>query len=232
MQANSDVWVVVPTYNEALVVRGVLEQLLEHFPHVVAVDDGSTDGSAVEILESGAHLVRHPFNMGAGGALQTGVSFALLDPGARYFLTFDADGQHRVSDAVAMVEHIRAARLDILLGSRFLGTANNMKRSRKSLLYAARLFERASSGISLTDAHNGLRVFSRTFAEILELRVTDMGWASEFLARIAESRLPYAEFPVTIDYTDYSLSKGQHSINSVNIGVDVLLNRMLKGHRR
>lgn len=232
MQPNDDTWVIVPTYNEATVVRDVLEDLREHFPNVVAVDDASVDGSAVEILAAGAHLVRHPFNMGAGGALQTGVHYALLDPGARFFVTFDADGQHRVEDAVAMVARLREGDVDILLGSRFLGSATNMKTSRRTLLRAARLFERAASGISLTDAHNGLRAFSREFAEVLDLSVADMGWASEFLSRIAESGLAYAEFPVTVQYTDYSLSKGQHSINSVNIGVDVLLNRMLRGQRR
>ncbi|WP_270886443.1 glycosyltransferase family 2 protein [Pedococcus sp. 5OH_020] len=232
MQANSDTWVVVPTFNEVTVVREVLHELQESFANVVAVDDASTDGSAMEILASGAHLVRHPFNMGAGGALQTGVHFALLDPQARFIVTFDADGQHRVEDAVSMVERLRTGEEDILLGSRFLGTATNMRASRRALLRAARVFERAASGISLTDAHNGLRAFSRRFAEVLDLSVPDMGWASEFLARIAESGLRCAEVPVTVQYTDYSMSKGQSSINSVNIGVDVVLDRMLRGQRR
>lgn len=228
---NDDVWVIVPTYNEAAVVRGVIQQLRQHFPNVVAVDDASTDKSADEILAAGARLVRHPVNMGAGGALQTGIDFALLDGGARLFVTFDADGQHRVDDAVAMVDHMRHHDVAVLLGSRFLGSANNMKPSRKALLVAARWFERASTGITLTDAHNGLRVFTRDFATILRMRMADMAWASEFLGRIAESRLPYDEYPVTVDYTEYSQSKGQHSINSVNIGVDILLNRILRGHR-
>lgn len=64
MLRNGDVWVIVPTYNEAPVVRGVLEGLLEQFSNVVAVDDCSTDGSAAEISASGARLVRHPINMG------------------------------------------------------------------------------------------------------------------------------------------------------------------------
>lgn len=231
MVSNSDVWVVVPVFNEAPVVRGVLEGLRANFDNVVAVDDGSTDGSAAEIEASGAHLVHHPFNLGAGAALQTGVTFALLDPGARYLVTFDADGQHRVEDAVSMVERLRSTPVDVLIGSRFLGAATNMRLSRRFLLKSARLFDRASSGIALTDAHNGLRAFTRRFAELLELRVADMGWASEFLTRLAQSGLPYAEHPVTVEYTSYSLAKGQPSINSVNIGMDVVLNRMLRGHR-
>ena len=160
--------------------------------------------------------------------MQTGVAFALRDRSARYFVTFDADGQHRVADAAAMVDRLRDGSVDVLIGSRFLGSATNMRRGRKALLRAARVFEHASSGIALTDAHNGLRAFTRKFAEMIDLRVADMGWASEFLAKLGESRLPYAEHPVTIEYSDYSLSKGQHSINSVNIGVDVLVNRLLK----
>jgi hypothetical protein len=106
-----------------------------------------------------------------------------------------------------------------------------MRRSRRGLLLVGRLFERLSSGIALTDAHNGLRAFSRSFAEVLKLSVADMGWASEFLTRLAESGLRYAEHPVTVQYTPYSLSKGQPSINSVNIGMDVVVNRVLRGRR-
>lgn len=227
---NDDVWVVVPTYNESMVVRGVLEALLEKFANVVAVNDCSTDTSATEIEASGARLVSHAINMGAGGALQTGTDFALLDPATQYVVFFDADGQHRVEDALTMVERMRAGDVDVLLGSRFLGTTIDMKASRRALLRAARWFEWMSTGIALTDAHNGLRVFNRQFAEILQMKMTDMAWASEFLSRVATSGMRWEEVPVTVEYTDYSRTKGQHSINSVNIGIDVLMDRFLKGH--
>ena len=224
-----NVWIIVPTYNEAPVVRGVLEQLLTRFSNVVAVDDCSTDSSAAEIEASGARLVRHPINMGQGGAVQTGVDFALMDREADFFVTFDADGQHRVEDAVAMVDYMRSGSCDVLLGSRFLGGAANISRSRRLLLVAARWFERLSTGLTLTDAHNGLRVFNRRFAEVLNLRMTDMAWATEFVARAAEQKMAVEEFPVNIEYTEYSRAKGQHSINSINIGVDILVNRFLRG---
>ncbi len=228
---NSDVWVIVPTYNEEPVVGDVIRRLREVFPNVVGVDDGSRDRSALEIAEAGAWLVRHPLNMGAGAAYQTGVEFALLDPGAQLFVTFDADGQHRVEDAVAMVEHLRTVDTQVLIGSRFLGSAEGMSGTRRALLQAAVVFERFTSGVALTDAHQGLRVFRRSFAEILDMKTADMAWASEFLTRIADEHVSYAEFPVTVTYSDYSRAKGQRSINSVNIGVDVLVNRMLRGHR-
>ena len=228
---NEDVWVVVPTFNEAPVVREVLLELRRYFPNVVAVDDCSSDSSAVEIRAAGVRLVSHPINMGAGGALQTGVDFALLDPDARYFVMFDADGQHRPEDAAAMIERLRRDDVDVLIGSRFLGSAVGMKRTKAALLVLARWFEYWSTGVRLTDAHNGLRAFNRTFASVLNLQMTDMAWATEFVSRVATTEARVEEFPVTVHYSEYSLAKGQRSINSVNIGMDILLDRFLRGPR-
>ncbi|MCU1688246.1 MAG: glycosyl transferase, partial [Jatrophihabitantaceae bacterium] len=77
-------------------VQGVLTELRKTFSNVVAVDDGSEDGSAAEIMKAGAVLVRHAVNLGAGAAMETGLAYALAQPGATYFVTFDADGQHQV----------------------------------------------------------------------------------------------------------------------------------------
>lgn len=229
---HPDVWVIVRCFNEAQVVGDVIRELRQAFQNVVGVDDGSTDSSAEEMLTAGASVVRHAVNLGAGAALQTGLQYALLDHGADYFLCFDADGQHRVEDAVAMAARIREEKLDILIGSRFLGTTHNMPRGRGIMLRLGRIFERMSSGVRLTDAHNGLRVFSRQFAAQIDLSMNDMAYASELLGLIARSGLPYAEHPVTIEYTAYSTRKGQRSINSINIATDIWIHQMLRGRRR
>ena len=224
--ANEDVWVIVRCYNESSVVGETLSDLRRVFPKIVGVDDGSDDGSSEAMRKAGARVVRHSINLGAGAALQTGLEFALLDPEARFFVCFDADGQHRVPDALAMVERLRHGGPDILIGSRFLGQTNGMPAIRRGVLRGARVFERLISGVGLTDAHNGLRAFSRRFAEQVNLRIPDMAYASELLGQIARSGLPYGEHPVTIDYTTYSIAKGQRSINSVNIAVDVIVNTL------
>lgn len=224
--SNADVWAVVRCFNEASVVGRVVRDLRAVFPNVVGVDDGSTDGSTRVMQEAGARVVRHDINLGAGAALQTGLEFALLDPNAAYFLCFDADGQHQVADAVAMIDRLRQGEVDILIGSRFLGHADAMPTVRRAVLRMARVFERMTSGVALTDAHNGLRAFTRRFAALVDLRISDMAYASELLNQIARSGLPYAEHPVTIEYTPYSVAKGQRSINSVNIAVDVIVNTL------
>jgi len=219
---NQDVWIVIPVYNEEKVIAGVVEHVLATFPNVVCVDDGSADNSGQEILSTGAHLVRHPINMGQGAALQTGLTYALSRPGGRFFVTFDADGQHRVEDAVAMVEIARAGSADVVLGSRFLGRrAESVPWIKRIVLRTVAFFSPTARRLKLTDAHNGLRVFGREPAARLRITQNGMAHASEIPAVLARSSWRVVEAPVTVLYTDYSRSKGQSLINGVNILFDV-----------
>ncbi|MDR0594252.1 MAG: glycosyltransferase family 2 protein [Bifidobacteriaceae bacterium] len=99
-----DLWVVVPVYNEARVLAQTLTELTAQFPHVCVVDDASADQSgaiAEAFFDRGARLVSHPINLGQGAGLQTGFEYVLRDPAMARVVTFDADGQHLVSDAAA-----------------------------------------------------------------------------------------------------------------------------------
>ncbi|MDZ5660148.1 glycosyltransferase family 2 protein [Nocardioides sp. S-58] len=224
----SDVAFVVPVYNEASVIGDVITEIRAVTPYVVCVNDGSRDGSAAAIVRAGGYLVDHPINMGQGAALQTGIEFARALPQIQRFVTFDADGQHLVADAVRMLELLEEGDLDIVLGSRFLGEVIGAGRSKRVLLKAAVKFSNVTSGIRLTDAHNGLRAFNRHVAETMEITAPDMTHASEIIELIAANSYRYREMPVTIRYTDYSTSKGQASVNAVNIAVDTLLRRVTR----
>jgi len=222
---NSDTCVVMPMFNEAQVVGDVVTQLKRVFSRVVCIDDGSTDDSASQASACGAQVVRHPVNLGQGAALQTGFEFALHSADVQYVLTFDADGQHQVGDALRMVQEMRARNVDVLLGSRFLTERPPMPRSKRMVLRAAVVFTRLTTGLPLTDAHNGLRVFNRHATQMMDVRLHGMAHASEILNLIARSSLTYLEVPVSVLYTDYSRSKGQPSVNAINIAFDVLLDR-------
>lgn len=221
-----DVAFVVPVYNEASVIGDVIAGILEVTPHAVCVNDGSRDGSAAEIVKAGAFLVDHPINMGQGAALQTGIEFARSLPGVNRFVTFDADGQHLVEDAMRMVALLEEGDVDIVLGSRFLGASVGASRAKKALLRAAVAFSNVTSGVRLTDAHNGLRAFNRHVADTIEITAPDMTHASEIVELIARNGYRYREVPVTIHYTEYSRSKGQASVNALNIAVDTLLRKV------
>lgn len=204
-------------------IRGVLQLVLKHFQTVICIDDGSSDASVAEIAKTKAILIKHPINMGQGAALQTGIQFALRLPAIEYCITFDADGQHRVADALAMLRELQQKHLDIILGSRFLGATTNLPWKRKLVLKMAVVFSQLTTGLHLTDAHNGLRAFNRRAAVALRITMPGMAHASEILSIIKVKRLSYEEFPVTIEYTDYSVAKGQSLFNAINILFDLAL---------
>ncbi len=215
-------WVVVPLYNEATIIGDVVTELLEHFGAVVCVDDGSSDGSAEAAARAGARVVRHPRNLGQGAALQTGISYALSEPSTEYIVTFDADGQHRVDDAIAMVARAREEDLAIVFGSRFLDQRTKPGALKTLVLKTAVTITNVSTGLKLTDAHNGLRVLRRDAAARINLVQDRMAHATEIVVQLGRTRLPWAEHPVHVIYTDYSRAKGQSLLNSVNILVDLI----------
>jgi glycosyltransferase involved in cell wall biosynthesis len=210
-------WVVIPVYNEGSVVEEVVRGVRETFPYVVCVDDGSSDESVAAARRGGAVVVQHPINMGQGAALQTGFDYALSDPLMTEVLTFDADGQHQVPDARAMVDKLREESLDVVIGSRFLYERTEVARLRRVILKTAAVYTRWTSGMALTDAHNGLRVIDRSLLERLRLRQNRMAHASELIDQIGRARVRWAEHPTHVIYSEYSKAKGQSLLNSVNI---------------
>lgn len=218
-------FVVVPAHNEAPAIGTVLQELRAVCPNVVVVDDGSTDGTDEAARAYLTYLLRHPINCGQGAALQTGIDFALLQ-GAEYIVTFDADGQHRVEDVAALLSPILSGECDITLGSRFLGASEGLPTVRRMMLRLAVLFTRLVNRVNLTDAHNGLRAFSRRAAQRINLRLDRMAHATELIDQVRQSGLPFKEVPVQIRYTPYSLRKGQSTRGAVRIVLHYLLGRV------
>ncbi|MDN5768012.1 MAG: glycosyltransferase family 2 protein [Humibacillus sp.] len=222
---NADVWLVVPLHNEASVIGDVVRESRSVFPNVVCVDDGSSDDSAVIAESAGAVVVRHPVNLGQGAALQTGFDYALSDPAMRYVVTFDADGQHQVSDVEMMLLRIRRGDVQAVFGSRFLDRSGHPAATgalKKLVLRSAVAYTNLTTGTRLTDAHNGLRVLDRSVVARVQITQNRMAHASEIVSQIGALRLDgrrvaIAEAPVRILYTDYSRAKGQSLWNAVNI---------------
>jgi glycosyltransferase involved in cell wall biosynthesis len=216
---------VVRVYNEAPVLAEVLVGLRPVVDEVVCIDDGSSDGSARIAALAGATVVRHAVNLGGGAALRTGLEYALHRTTHAHVVCFDADGQHRPEDAARMLGTARRTGVDVVLGTRDRDEAS-MPASRRALLRAALWYSRRTSGLALTDTHNGLRVFSREALAQIRLSQPGMAYASELEASIARAGLSWAEVPVSIRYDAYSLSKGQSNLNAVNIVCDLMLARL------
>ena len=124
MQRNvsKSVYVICPAFNEARTIAGVLAGLAGQGYEIVVVDDGSSDGTRRVAETMATTVISHPVNLGQGAALKTGIDYA-LSRGAEFIVTFDTDGQHRVSDIPRLLEALQRERADFALGSRFLGSA-------------------------------------------------------------------------------------------------------------
>jgi glycosyltransferase involved in cell wall biosynthesis len=231
LSRRAEIAVVMPVYNEATVVAGVIKELVDLGMVVIAVDDGSSDHSAEEIDKAGALRVTHPINLGQGGALQTGFDAALRFTDAKYIATFDADGQHQAKDLLGMVEKIKTG-YDVVLGSRFLDGKTQMSWLRRNILKAATKVLNRGSEVRLTDAHNGLRLVTRDVCARIDLAHIGMAHATELEQTLTHSHLRVTEYPVHILYTEYSRSKGQPLLNSVNILADILSHRITTWSRK
>jgi polyprenyl-phospho-N-acetylgalactosaminyl synthase len=224
---SDDIWIVVAAYNEGRVIGPVIRELRRQYSRIVVVDDCSGDDTGSSARDAGAIVLRHVVNLGQGASLQTGLDFCLLK-GARYIVTFDADGQHDPADIPALLNALESQKVDIACGSRFLGKVERLPPMRRIMLRGAAVFTYLSTGLRVTDAHNGLRAMTSLAARTIRLRQNRMAHASEIMHQIAANSIKWTEVPVTIRYTDYSLAKGQRAGNAINILIDLLVGKLHK----
>jgi glycosyltransferase involved in cell wall biosynthesis len=220
---------IVPAFNEGAVIVETVTGLRSNGPpgEVVVVDDGSSDDTRFLALSAGAVVLRHLKNRGYGAALQTGLAYTQMRD-ADIAVTFDADGQHDPNDVSVLIEPIVSGRCDVVLGSRFLNAASpaNMPWARRLTLKVGVLFTKFMSRVHVTDAHNGLRAFSRRAIGLMQTDSDDMTYASEIHDQIYRHKLSYTEVPCHIKYTKYSLAKGQRSSAAMRIAWRFFLEKM------
>lgn len=202
--------IVMPAYNEGRYITNVIAACqAEGFQDIVVVDDGSNDNTAAVARNAGARVVSHIINRGVGAATQTGLETAKkLNPDV--VVTIDADGQHSPSDiprvVAAHVEH----KNDITIGSRFLTKNNTVPLSRRFYNKIANLVSFLLSGRVVSDSQSGFKVFSRKALDKICLTSNGYEFSIELIRIAGNFKLAVGEVPVSVVYTPYSLSKGQH----------------------
>ena len=228
---EKNIAIVIPVYNEGIVVKGVIEDLKIKRPHdiIIAIDDGSSDDS-LKVLKSikDIYVLSHDANLGQGAALQTGIEMARL-LNVKYVVTFDSDGQHSSDDIEKFYLDIKENNLDIIMGSRFLkDSSSNFSKFKKYFLKLSTYFTYLMSGIKLSDSHNGFRIIDIKNNPKFELLHNGMSHASEVVDLVNELNMKYKEKACTIIYTDYSKAKGQSISNSINIVLEIFTQRLTK----
>jgi glycosyltransferase involved in cell wall biosynthesis len=162
---------IVPAYNESASIGRVVGELRRQAPEfdVIVVDDGSTDETASCAQAAGAKVLRHPFNLGIGGAVQSGYLYA-LERGYDTAVQVDGDGQHDPACVHALLRHLRThPELDMVTGSRFLAADGDGYRSSAPRRMGIRIFSSILSkvvGQRVTDPTSGLRMTGRRGIEL------------------------------------------------------------------
>ncbi len=228
------VCIVLPTYNEALVIGGVVSDAIKtleassYSGEVVVVNDGSKDDSSKIAKKHGAVIIDHLLNTGQGGAIATGLSYAernQFDIG----VTMDSDGQHDIKDVFRGIDELIKQNADLLIGSRLIdrkGMSKVKVLGNKGLSFITYLL----FGVNSTDSQSGLRIFSRRALEQLRWKTSGYEFCSEMLWRAKQQNLKIGEYPIKAIYTDYSTSNarvgGQNNWNGINI-VKTLIRRRI-----
>ena len=217
-----DVYVIVPAFNEQNVIKDIINNLLKNFSNVIVINDGSNDKTLETINDLDIKILNHEINLGVGAAVQTGFDYVSNIPDAKAVITFDADGQHLVDDAVAMAKEIMICDEGIIFGTRFPKHSKNIPKVKRFVLKLIAKITDLVTGVTLTDAHNGLKAYKISTIKELELQFSSYSYESELITQVAKKKIDYKEMPTDIKYTSYSIKKGQKLLNGLLIIEDLL----------
>ena len=196
----------IPALNEENNIGPIITNLKKKYDHVLVCDDGSSDSTAVIASEMGAHVVKHSKNLGYGSAIKTIFNEAKkID--CDILVTFDADGQHQISEIDDIVKPIMENSADIVIGSRFLGKTEHLPKYRKFGIKTITGLTNVMTGSNISDSQSGFRAYSQKVLQEISPIESGMGISTEILIKATKKKMRITEIPITISYENNTHSK-------------------------
>ena len=190
----------VPAYNEGRNIADVVKGCLKHVPDVVAVDDGSTDGTGESARQAGATVITHEVNRGKGAALKTGFDY-ILEQGWEAFIVIDGDGQHDGNEIPNIIETTFRENAAITIGSRMSDMKNMPLHRRASNLLTSWIISRLS-GQYVPDSQCGFRLIRSDFLREIELTTNSFEMESEMIIIAGRKGYKVAGVPIRTIYIE------------------------------
>jgi glycosyltransferase involved in cell wall biosynthesis len=215
---------IVPALNEERSIARVIAELRAFEPglEIVVVSDGSTDRTAEVAEAHGAHALRLPFNLGIGGAVQTGFRYA-YENGFDVAVRVDGDGQHDASQLDRVLAPVLAGEVDVAVGSRFVGTEGY--RSSRSRRLGIRILASVVSALvrqRVTDTTSGFQAVNRAGIELFARDYPHDYPEVEATVMVFKHRLRLGEVPVSMREREHGRSS-IGALQSIYYMVKVLL---------
>jgi glycosyltransferase involved in cell wall biosynthesis len=208
-----DKLIIIPCHNESAAIGGVVRRCRDMAPEfdVLVIDDGSSDDTVERALAQGATVVRHPFNMRYGAALQTGYRYAVRN-GYQIVVQIDGDGQHDPADAPRLARPIIDGQADLVLGSRFHpGGTYRMSALRRIGVLWFRTLLKALASLDLSDPTSGLQALSRPVLDLYASNVFPIDYPdADVLLLLHRNGYRIVEIPVQMDDRPQSPSMHTH----------------------
>jgi len=207
MPTKKKIFIIIPAFNEALVIQDVIREVqTAGYKNIIVVDDGSTDNThakARDLLKECA--LRHKINRGKGGATKTGIEAAKL-LGADIIVTIDGDGQHDPNDIKKLTDPIFKKEYDVVLGTRLMNP-KGMPWYKIIANYFGNFCTWYLFGLWVTDSQSGMRAYSSHAAGVINTKADRYEYDSEVIREIYIYKLKFIEVPIAVRYTAYSMSK-------------------------
>jgi glycosyltransferase involved in cell wall biosynthesis len=204
---------VVPAFNESATIVAVVEALREHAPQfdTLVIDDGSSDETYLHAFRAGAKVIKLPFNVGIGGAVQTGFVYA-REHGYDFVAQVDADGQHDSLELVRLIEAMERESVDMVCGSRFLSDDHHYPApiSRRTGIHIFAFLLSRIVGMRVSDPTSGFRLYNRRAIELFARDYPHDYPEVEAVLMLHRHRLRMQEIPVRM----YSRGGGRSSIST------------------
>lgn len=207
----------IPAFNEEKNIGAIVAKLRQKYDYVVVCDDGSSDMTSTIASSLGARVVKHEKNLGYGAAIKTIFNEAKKTD-CDILVTFDADGQHQISEIDSILAPLYEDKADIVIGSRFLGESKDLPKYRKIGIKTITGLTNVMTGSKITDSQSGFRAYSsKVLREILPTE-SGMGISTEILIKASKKEMRIVEVPITITYEGDS-----HSQEPISHGTSVIM---------
>jgi glycosyltransferase involved in cell wall biosynthesis len=211
----------LPAFNEAKNIATIIAQLKKKYELIIVCDDGSSDLTSEIAEEMGVIVVKHKTNLGYGAAIRS-LFLKANELDCDVLVTFDSDGQHKISDIENVIKPIQNKEANIVIGSRFLGNVEgNLPTYRKLGIKAITNLVNSNTGNKITDSQSGFRGYDKSTLEKIVPSDSGMGVSTEILIKANKQNFKIVETPITILYQEEISSQ-----QTLSHGTSVILSTM------